>query len=198
MKALVLVDIQNDFLPGGALAVDGGDEVIAVANELMPRFDVVVASKDWHPADHLSFVSQHPGKGIGDVVQIEGLDQVLWPDHCVQGTFGSEIAGTIDVSQIDRIFDKGIDRAIDSYSAFFDNAHRRATGMGEYLKQRGVTEVAVIGLATDYCVKLTAIDAIDLGFDTTLITKGCRGVELEDGDVERAIETMRQAGVVIE
>jgi len=195
MNALILVDIQNDFVRGGPLAVPEGDCVVAVANRLMPRFDLVVATKDWHPADHLSFASQHPGRRIGEVVELDGLEQILWPDHCVEGTRGAEFVSGLDVSGIHRVFEKGIDRAIDSYSGFFDNGHRRSTGLGDFLREQGVAEVYVLGLATDYCVKFTALDAVELGFSTCLVLDGCRGVELNPGDVDRAVEEMRRAGV---
>ena len=198
MKVLLLIDVQNDFLPGGALAVSGGDAVVPVANRLMPEYELVVATQDWHPADHLSFASQHPGSTIGDVVDLDGLDQVLWPDHCVQGTPGAEFAPALNSDGFHRVFWKGTGRAIDSYSGFFDNARRKATGLADYLRSRGVDEVHMMGLATDYCVKFTALDAVDLGFRTVLLTDGVRGVERNDGDCQRAIEEMQAAGVQIE
>jgi nicotinamidase/pyrazinamidase len=195
MKALVIVDVQNDFLPGGALPVPHGDEVVAVANRLMPQFDLVVATQDWHPADHRSFASRHVGRKVGDLIDLGGLPQVLWPDHCVQGTPGADLAPGLAVAGIRKVFRKGTDPAIDSYSAFFDNGHRKATGLAEFLKARGVTEVYVMGLATDYCVKATALDAVGLGFKVWLIEDGCRGVDLHPGDVRRAVEEMAGAGV---
>jgi nicotinamidase/pyrazinamidase len=197
MKALILVDIQNDFLPGGALAVPNGDEVVSVANRLMADYEFVVATQDWHPADHLSFASQHADQGIGEVITVEGLDQILWPDHCVQGTLGAEFAADLNVGGIDHVIRKGTDRLIDSYSGFFDNGHRKATGLGDYLKQQRIAAVDVIGLATDYCVKFTASDAIELGFEVRLIIEGVRGVELRSGDCENAITEMRARGVEI-
>jgi nicotinamidase/pyrazinamidase len=197
MKALLLIDIQNDFLPGGALAVPKGDTVVPVANRLMPDYDLVVATHDWHPADHLSFASQHAGKRIGDSIQLDGLDQILWPDHCVQNTFGAEFAPALDRSGIQHVVPKGTDPHIDSYSGFFDNARRRATGLASYLTSKGVDTIHVMGLATDYCVKAAAMDSIDLGFRTVLLTAGIRGVELQPGDCQRAMDEMRAAGVVI-
>jgi len=164
MNALILVDIQNDFLPGGALAVPDGDKIVGVANMLMEDYDLVVATQDWHPADHGSFASQYPERNAGDVEELNGLPQILWPDHCVQDTAGADLAPGLNLDAIERVFSKGTDVGVDSYSGFFDNARRNSTGLGEYLKDRGVTEVAVCGLATDYCVKLTALDAVDLGF----------------------------------
>ena len=188
MDALKLVDLQNDFLPGGALAVPGGDRVIPIANQMMDQFSLVVATQDWHPADHLSFASQHAHFNIGDVVDLDGLPQVLWPDHCIQESAGADFASGLNREKIDRIFQKGMDRNLDSYSGFFDNDHRQATGIGDYLSDCKVQGVSVLGLATDYCVKFTAIDSVRLGFSTTLILAGCRAVELQAGDTARAID----------
>lgn len=197
MKALVLVDIQNDFLPTGALPVAKGHEVVPVANRLMGQHPLVVATQDWHPADHGSFASQHPGRKPGDMVDLNGLPQVLWPDHCVQNTPGAEFAPGLDRSWIAAVFHKGVDRGIDSYSGFYDNGHRRSTGMGEWLKARGVDEVHIAGLATDYCVKFSALDAIKAGFRTHVLLEGCRGVELQQGDIVAAVREMQAAGVIV-
>lgn len=197
MKALILVDLQYDFLPGGALAVSEGDQTIAVANRIMPMFDWVVATQDWHPADHLSFASQHEGKALGDTVQLAGLEQVLWPDHCIWGTHGAELHEALNQQRINHYIRKGTSREIDSYSGFFDNGHRQATGLHRWLQANDVTQLAVMGLATDYCVKHTVLDALQLGFSTTLLIDGCRGVQLEPGDIERAVGQMRQAGASI-
>ncbi|WP_417376629.1 bifunctional nicotinamidase/pyrazinamidase [Gimesia maris] len=197
MNALILVDLQYDFMPGGSLAVPEGDQVVPIANELMSDFDLVVATQDWHPADHLSFASQHPDREIGELIDLAGLDQILWPDHCVQGTRGAELHSDLNQGQIDSVFPKGTDRKIDSYSGFYDNGHQKSTGMGEYLKEQGVQTVTVLGLASDYCVKWTALDAVKLGFQTRLIERGCRGVNLSPGDVDRASEEMQKAGVKI-
>ena len=197
MKALILVDLQNDFLPGGALAVPDGDAVVDVANRLMPEFDLVVATRDCHPADHRSFASQHPRHRVGELIELDGYPQVLWPDHCVAGTPGADFAPRLDVSHVDRVFLKGVDPQVDSYRGFYDNRGQRDTGLADYLRQRGVTEVYLLGLATDYCVKFTALDAVRLGFVTHVIEDGCRGVELEAGDVDRAWQDMRRAEVDI-
>src|SRR5215470_191882 len=197
MKALVLVDIQNDFLPGGALAVPRGDEVVPIANRLQPRFGLVVATQDWHPPGHGSFASTRPGRKPGEIAELAGLPQVLWPDHCVQGTTGAAFAPALSMDRVEAIVRKGTDPAIDSYSGFFDNGQRKSTGLGDYLKGRGATDLYVLGLATDYCVKLTALDAVRLGFRTFLVEDGTRGVELRRGDVARAVEEMRAAGVEI-
>ena len=197
MNALILIDIQNDFIPGGALAVPEGDLIVPVVNRLQPRFEIVVATQDWHPANHGSFAANHPGRKAGDLIDLHGLPQILWPVHCVQGTAGARVAANLDQSRWDRVFVKGTDPAIDSYSGFFDNGHRRATGLGDYLKAQRVTDVYVAGLATDYCVKFTALDAISLGFRTHLIEDACRGVNLHAGDVAKAIEEMKTAGIEI-
>lgn len=197
MRALVLVDIQNDFMPFGALPVAGGDGVVPVANALIPRFSLVVATQDWHPVDHGSFASAHAGASLGGVVVLDGVDQVLWPDHCMQGTPGASFHSALDVAGIDHVVRKGSDPAIDSYSGFFDNDHRKATGLGEFLESHAVDEIVVLGLATDYCVRATALDAVGLGFGVTLVTDGCRAVDAAPGDGERAIAEMRAAGVKI-
>jgi len=178
IDALILVDLQNDFCPGGSLAVKEGDTVVPVVNELQKHFALVVATKDWHPAGHSSF-------------------ETLWPPHCVQETPGAEFVADLDTSHIERVFLKGTDLEIDSYSGFFDNEHKRATGLGDYLQERSVSDVAIVGLATDYCVKFTALDAVSLGFKTTVVADACRGVEVNKGDTARAIEEMAAGGVNI-
>lgn len=197
MRALVLVDIQNDFLPTGALPVPRGDAVVPVANRVQPAFELVVATQDWHPADHGSFASNHSGRQPGEVIDLNGLPQVLWPDHCVQGRPGAEFAPGLSMERVAKVFRKGTDPTVDSYSGFHDNGHRRSTGMAEWLREQGVDEVWVLGLATDYCVKFTALDALREGFRTVLIEDGCRGVDLAPGDSQKAIEELRQAGVQI-
>ena len=195
MKALILVDLQNDFCLGGALAVNEGNKVIPIANQLMDKFDLVIATQDWHPADHGSFAANHLWHYPGEVIDLNGLQQVLWPIHCVNASFGAEFHKDLKTEKITTIFQKGTDKGIDSYSGFFDNGHRKSTGLGDYLKEKEVTEVYVMGLATDYCVKFTALDAIELGFNTYLIVEGSRGVNLQEGDVEKAIEEMKGKGV---
>jgi nicotinamidase/pyrazinamidase len=194
-RALILVDIQNDFIPGGALAVADGDRVVPIANRVQSAFDLVVATQDWHPANHGSFASQHPGTKPGDVIDLNGIAQVLWPDHCVQGSKGAEFHPRLDTSRFAKIFQKGIDPGIDSYSGFFDNGHRRGTGLAEYLHSRNVTDVYIAGLATDYCVKFTSLDARTLGLNAFVIEDGCRGVNLQPGDSATALDQMRAAGV---
>jgi nicotinamidase/pyrazinamidase len=197
MNALVVVDAQNDFLPGGALPVPRGDEIIPVVNDLQPQFDLIVATQDWHPRDHGSFAANHAGKKPGDRIMLEGIEQILWPIHCVQNTPGAAFAPGLETNRFARVFQKGVDFKIDSYSAFFDNAHRRATGLGDYLKQRDVTDVYLCGLATDYCVKYSALDACELGLKAHVIVAACRGINLAPGDVDLAIEEMRAAGAAI-
>jgi nicotinamidase/pyrazinamidase len=194
VRSLLLVDLQNDFMPGGALAVAEGDAVVGVANALVPRFSLVVASQDWHPAGHGSFASAHPGGRPGDVIDLAGVEQVLWPDHCVQDAPGASFHSGLDVAGIDRVVRKGTDPAVDSYSAFFDNDRRRDTGLAAFLEKSGAEELVVLGLATDYCVKYTVLDACGLGFGVTVITDGCRAVDLVPGDGDRAFAEMRSAG----
>jgi nicotinamidase/pyrazinamidase len=195
MKALVLVDIQNDFLPGGALAVPDGDVIIPLANELQAGFPLVAATQDWHPINHGSFAANHPGRRPFEQIELNGLPQTLWPVHCVQNTKGAELAAALRRDRIARVFHKGTDPAIDSYSGFFDNGHRRSTGLGEWLRQQGVSEVFVCGLATDYCVKFTALDAVQLGFKVHVIEDATRGVNLEPDDSAKAVAAMKRAGV---
>jgi len=197
MKALILVDIQNDFLPGGALAVPDGDKIIPIANKLQPAFPLVVTTQDWHPADHGSFAASHLGKKVFEQMELDGLPQTLWPVHCVQNTKGAELAAALNRDRIAKVFPKGTDVGIDSYSGLFDNGHRKSTGLGEWLKAQGVTEVFVCGLATDYCVKFTAIDAAQMGFKTHFIEDASRGVNLRPDDVKSAIEEMKRVGVAV-
>ncbi len=197
MDCLLLVDLQNDFMPGGALAVPKGDEVIAVANQLATRFEFVVASQDWHPPQHQSFASQHRGRRPGETIQLRGVTQVLWPDHCVQGTHGAEFHQGLDQGQVSEVVQKGTALDIDSYSAFFDNARLRSTGLGERLRELNVGTVCLLGLATDYCVKFSALDAASLGFQVKVVSEGCRGIDLNAGDVQRSWDELRAAGVDI-
>lgn len=198
-KALLLIDIQNGFCPGGKLPVTEGDAVVPVANRLMASgvYDLVVASQDWHPANHGSFASQHPGKKPFDMGELSGQPQVMWPDHCVQGTPDADLHLELDTSRIDFIQRKGENPAVDSYSAFRDNDRAALTGLAEWLKTRNVTELDIMGLATDYCVKFSALDAVDMlpGVKLRLIADGCRGID--PNGVEEAIKAMREAGVEI-
>jgi len=197
MKTLLMVDIQNDFMPFGALPVQRGDEVVAIANALAGVADLVIATQDWHPADHGSFASNHPGATPGEVVMLGGVDQVLWPDHCVQNTPGASFHSALDVARIDAVVRKGTDASIDSYSGFFDNGHQRDTGLTALLTQRGATELWLVGLATDYCVRATAMDARAAGFGVVVVEDGVRAVEVAAGDGAAALEAMRGAGCTV-
>jgi nicotinamidase/pyrazinamidase len=197
MDALLVVDIQNDFLPGGALAVPDGDKVIPLVNRLMERFGLVLATQDWHPANHGSFAANHPNRQPGEVIDLNGLMQVLWPVHCVQESPGAAFSRQLRTERFSNVFKKGIDPGIDSYSGFFDNARKRSTGLSEYLRDRSVDELFICGLATDYCVKFSALDSIDFGLRTRVVQDACRGVDLKPGDSAAAIAEMRKAGVSI-
>ncbi len=196
LKALLIVDVQNDFFPGGALRVPDGKPIIPLINRLQESFSCIVATKDWHPPHHISFASTH-GKKPGEIVEVGGMKQVLWPDHCVQGTPGAEFSPLLHKEKIDQVFFKGVDPMIDSYSTFYDNAHLRETGLEKYLRERGINEIVLVGLTTEYCVKYSVLDALELGFKITVVLDGCRGVELHPGDCARAIEVMRAAGATI-
>ncbi|HHE55357.1 MAG TPA: bifunctional nicotinamidase/pyrazinamidase [Caldithrix abyssi] len=194
-RALILVDIQNDFVPGGALPVPEGDQIIPVVNQLLPAFDLVVATQDWHPQNHGSFASNHPGKKIYDVIELNGLEQILWPDHCVQGTAGADFVPGLNMNPVEAIFRKGTDPGIDSYSGFFDNGRKKSTGLADYLKGRGIDEVYVVGLAGEFCVNYTILDAAELGFKTYLIKDATRPLDWQN--FEQAMGNMRKHGVQI-
>jgi nicotinamidase/pyrazinamidase len=187
--------MQNDFVEGGALAVTHGLEIVPIINRLQPLFELVVATQDWHPLEHCSFAINHPGKKPGDVIESNGVPQMLWPVHCVEGSTGAAFVPGLNTSRVKRIFHKGTDPLIDSYSGFFDNGHRNATGLADFLKRCGIKEIYIAGVATDYCVKFTAIDGVHLGFKTHVLQDTCRGVNLNPGDVERAVADMKDAGV---
>lgn len=193
-NALLVIDVQNDFLPGGSLEVKDGDKIIPVINAIQKHFDLVVATQDWHPADHESFAVMHPGKNIGNIILLDGAEQILWPEHCVQNGKGAEFPPELDTSGFDEIFYKGLNKHVDSYSGFFDNRKGEDTGLGDYLKRNNVGNVYIVGLASDYCVKFTVLDALDLEFNTFVIADACRGVNLKEGDVERAFEEMAEKG----
>jgi nicotinamidase/pyrazinamidase len=197
MNTLILVDIQNDFIPGGALPVPEGDQIVPLVNRIQPCFDLIVATQDWHPANHGSFAANHPGRKPGELIDLNGLTQILWPTHCVQGTPGADFVQELQQDHWDRVFHKGTDPQTDSYSGFFDNGRRQSTGLGDYLRQKNVTDVYVTGLATDYCVKFTVLDALKLGFKTHLVEDACRGVNLQPEDVRNAMESMKAAGAKI-
>lgn len=194
MKAFLIVDMQNDFMPEGALGVAGGDEIIPFINSQMENFPLVVATQDWHPPYHCSFASAHPQKKPGDIVKVDGLDQILWPDHCIRNTFGSDIVSSLNRKPIASYFFKGTDQWIDGYSAFFDNAHKKTTGLSDYLKSRKVTDVYIAGIATDYCVLYSALDALDLGFKVYVFKEGCRGINLKPTDSKDALAAIATRG----
>lgn len=197
MRALLVVDMQNDFMPGGPLGVPHADKIIPVINRLMSRFSLVIATQDWHPKDHLSFASNHPGKKVGDRIQLKGIEQILWPDHCIKNTQGAELVASLNKEPISTIFYKGTDREIDSYSTFFDNARLKATGVEEYLKSRKIKEIVVVGVATDYCVLYSVLDALDLGFHVTVIEDGCCGINLSPHDSQMALQLMSAKGAIL-
>lgn len=177
MKALIIVDIQNDFIPGGSLAVTDGDKIIFRINELQKKFDLVVATQDWHPSNHKSFASQHDGMNPFDVIDLNGLQQTLWPDHCIQSTKGAEFHKDLNTNKIEAIFRKGTNPEIDSYSGFFDNGRKKATGLHGYLQERKVTSVFICGLAADFCVYYTALDALSLGYETTILDESTKAID---------------------
>lgn len=193
--ALIIVDVQNDFVPGGALAVGEGDLIVPVINELQKKFTTVIATQDFHPTDHGSFATNHPGKNPGELIELAGLSQILWPVHCVQNTFGSDFHPDLSPSQWTAVFQKGKNPEVDSYSGFFDNARRGATGLGDYLNALGVQRVFVCGLALDYCVKFTAMDAKELGFETFVILDATRAVNLHPEDGSKTIADLQQKGI---
>ena len=198
MKAFIVVDLQNDFLPGGSLAVSTGHAIIQPINQLLQLpFDIVVATKDWHPKDHGSFASVH-GKKVGEHIQLNKLDQILWPDHCIQNSSGADFSINLDTQYIKKIFYKGTTRDVDSYSAFFDNAHLKSTGLYEFLKEKNVDEVFIAGLTTEYCVKYSALDALKLGFKTHVIVDACKAVNLGLNDEEKALKEMSKAGIILD
>jgi nicotinamidase/pyrazinamidase len=195
-EAILVIDVQNDFCPGGALAVAGGDQIVAPINALVPEFPVRVFTQDWHPTDHLSFASQHLGKEPFTTTEMPYGIQVLWPDHCILGTDGAAFHPDLDTRPADLIIRKGFRREIDSYSAFFENDHRTPTGLEGYLRSRGVDTVTLVGLATDYCVNFSAVDAAKLGFKVRVIESLCRAIDLE-GSLKVAQEGMTAAGVTL-
>lgn len=194
MKALLIVDVQNDFLPGGALQVPEGDRIIPVINNIQKYFRLIVATRDWHPVNHGSFASNHAGKKPGEMIRLHGQSQILWPDHCVQGSPGAEISPLLNQALINNVIFKGSDPDIDSYSAFYDNGHLKETGLHAYLKRNGITTLYVTGLAADYCVYYTVKDAVLLGYETYLLTDATRGVNMQADDTQKAFEELRRIG----
>ncbi|MCX2741780.1 bifunctional nicotinamidase/pyrazinamidase [Pontibacter anaerobius] len=196
MRALLLIDIQNDFLPGGSLAVPEGDAIIPIVNRLQGQFDLVVATQDWHPPQHKSFASQHPSKSVFEVTELNGLEQVLWPDHCVQGSVGAEFSAELEQHRIEAIFRKGTDPEVDSYSGFFDNGYRKSTGLAGSLRGKGVTEVYLAGLAADYCVYFSAKDALAEGFKVYYLEDAVRAISTEGFQKAKADLVERGAQII--
>lgn len=196
MNALILVDIQNDFIPGGNLAVPSGDAIVPLVNSLQASFGLVVATQDWHPQGHKSFASSHSGKKPFERIDLHGLDQVLWPDHCVQGSIGAEFYAALEMKKVEAIFRKGMDPEIDSYSGFYDNGARRSTGLAGFLRERKVRKVFICGLAADYCVYFTAKDALKENFDTFVIADATRAIDAE-GFKRAASDLLASGGQII-
>ena len=195
-RALIVVDVQNDFCPGGALAVQDGDQVVDPINKMIGDFDHVILTQDWHPEGHLSFASQHDGKSPFEQTIMPYGDQTLWPDHCVQGSEGAEVHSGLNWTKAEMVVRKGYRREIDSYSAFFENDKKTPTGLSGYLKERGISQLTMAGLATDFCVAFSAIDAASLGFDVEVILPACRAIDLE-GSLNASMAAMRDAGVIL-
>ncbi len=196
-SALLVIDVQNDFCPGGALAVEGGDEIVSRINGLIDKFAVTILTQDWHPADHTSFASNHAGKAPFQMIDMPYGSQVLWPAHCVQGTDGAAFHQDLNADAADMIIRKGYNSAIDSYSAFFENDQKTATGLEGYLRTRGITDLTLVGLATDFCVHFSAVDATKLGFSVSVLTDACRAIDM-DGSLAAATDAMRAVGVRLE
>lgn len=197
MKALLVVDVQNDFCPGGALAVADGEQVVPFINAVRDDFPLTLFTQDWHPPGHHSFASSHPGVEVGALIEINGQPQVMWPDHCVQGTQGAAFHPQLAIRPADPFFRKGELAAVDSYSGFMDNDRQHETGLRAYLEAQGVKTVYVAGLATDYCVRFTVLDALNLGLKVFVYQQGCRGVNLQPGDAQRAFQEMAAAGALL-
>jgi len=196
-NVLLIVDIQNDFCPGGKLAVNEGDKIIPIINSLIPRFDRVVGTQDWHPQNHKSFATNHKGKKEYDIIDLHGIDQVLWPVHCVQGTEGADFHKNLNVNKLDMIVRKGTNPDVDSYSTFLDNDKKIMTGLKGYLNGLGINQIFIAGLATDYCVYYSALDSINYGFDTYVIIDACRGVNVPAGSIDNAVNDMKTNNVKI-
>lgn len=196
MKTLIITDVQHDFMPGGALGVAGANEIIPVINELIPKFDHILATQDWHPRRHISFASTH-NKQIGEKILVDGVEQILWPDHCIQNTHGAELARGLHREKIAATLHKGTDLKIDSYSTFYDNARKRHTGLAKHLHKHDLKDLYFVGVATDYCVLYSVLDSLELGFNTWVIQDACRAINLNPGDEKRALEKMLAKGAQI-
>ncbi len=197
MKTLLIIDAQYDFLPGGNLAIPNANEIIPEINKIIKSYDIIIATRDFHPSNHKSFASQHKGCNPGDVIILNDIEQVLWPDHCIQNTYGSEITNELKADLINKIIYKGTNSEISSYSGFFDNNNTISTGLHEYLQSKCIKNLDIVGLATNYCVKHTVLDALNLGYKVNLLTSACRGIDIIPGDVEKAVIEMKNAGATI-
>ncbi len=193
-EALLIIDMQNDFMPGGPLGVPGGDEIIPLINDLMEQFSLVVATQDWHPKSHMSFASTHQ-KQIGEVIEVKGVSQMLWPEHCIQNSLGAQLVDGLNLSKIDKIIQKGMDIQIDSYSAFFDNAKLQSTGLEKFFNDANMNKIFIVGVATDYCVKFSALDALECGFETAVMPDACRAVNVKEGDENKALSLLSSRGI---
>ena len=196
-RCLIIVDVQNDFLSGGALAVPKGNEIISFINTIQEQYDLVVATQDWHPANHGSFAANHQEKVPGEIIELNGLQQMLWPVHCVQNSLGAKFSEKLKMDAVQKVFVKGTDPAIDSYSGFFDNGKLQSTGLHDYLQSQGVGGVTIVGLAADYCVKFTAMDAAELGYNVGVLREGTRAVNLQPTDYEQSIQEMKSVGIIV-
>ena len=195
-KALIIVDLQNDFMPGGALAVPNGDKIVPLINRICSKFDIVIATRDWHPPNHISFAENHPGGYPGGIINVKGRDQVLWPAHCVAGTYGAEFYPEFDTSKVDKIMNKGTNPEVDNYSCFRDSPQMRNTELLDYLQEHNVDEIYIAGLTTEYCVKFSSLDGVKYGYRTNVIIDACRGVG-SAREISKAVNEMTSNGVNI-
>lgn len=196
MKTLIIIDVQNDFVPGGSLAVPQGAAIVPVINSILPRFDLVVATQDWHPKDHKSFASNHPGKEPFEKIELHGLEQTLWPDHCVQGSEGARFHPDLDTTRVEAVFRKGMDVEIDSYSGFYDNGHKRTTGLAGYLREKGARDLYFCGLAGDICVFYSLVDALQEGFSSHLIEDAVRALDAPGFEEKKQEMIAKGAGII--
>jgi nicotinamidase/pyrazinamidase len=196
-KALIVIDVQNDFCPGGNLAVNDGDKVVPVINSVMNKFDIIIGTQDWHPQSHVSFASNHKGKNVYDQIDVDGIIQTLWPDHCVQGTCGADFHKDINNNKFNCVIRKGANPKIDSYSAFVENDKKSETGLHGYLNALKVKAICLCGLATDYCVYYSAMDAVKYGFITSVLINACKGINVPEGSIDKCIKDMKGAGIKV-
>jgi nicotinamidase/pyrazinamidase len=196
-RALIVIDVQIDFCPGGNLAINDGDKIVPAINSIMDKFDLVVSTQDWHPQSHISFASNHKGKNVYDQIYTNGITQTLWPNHCVQGTSGADFHKDINSNKFNCVIRKGVNPDIDSYSAFLENDKKTETGLHGYLNALKVKDIFLCGLATDYCVYYSAMDAVKYGFNTTLLLNACRGINVPEGSIDKCVKDMEGAGIKV-